>query len=283
MQEGPDSRYLKVVSTAKHYADYDLEGNGGIGKKNIEDPWQTSLVADHFSFTLFSFVSSLFRFQSRHLTFPAVPSNSTCLFGLNSLSHLADTPNRPFADRGAFNAIVTDQDQVEYYWPAWRAAAEGAHVQSIMCSYNAVNGVPSCGNSLFMNTVLRGQFQFDGFAVSDCGAIGDAAFTKYILSIHGTPETQAATALTAGCDLNCGSYYAQHLADAVRKGALNESDVDDAFVRVWKHAFMLGLFENTTYKYVCHLGAWACGHGAKRTRRKVTNSPQISRFFLIGF
>ena len=47
-------------------------------------------------------------------------------------------------DRDSFNAIVSDQDLVQYYWPAWRAAIEGADAASVMCSYNAVNGVPSC-------------------------------------------------------------------------------------------------------------------------------------------
>ena len=47
-------------------------------------------------------------------------------------------------NRASFNAIVSDRDQVEYYFPAWRAAVEGGRVGSVMCSYNAVNGVSGC-------------------------------------------------------------------------------------------------------------------------------------------
>jgi len=182
MQEGDDPRYIKVVSTAKHYADYDLEGNWGV-------------------------------------------------------------------DRGSFNAIVNDQDQVEYYWPAFRAAVEGAHIHSIMCSYNAVNDVPSCGNNLFMNVVARGQWQFDGFIVSDCGAIADGAFTRYINEhYNGSADYQVRQGIVSGCDLNCGSYYATHITTSVSHGVLKQSDVDRAFDRVWSHAIRLGMLD----KYVSY-------------------------------
>eukprot|EP00944_MAST-04C_sp_MAST-4C-sp1_P007923 g7923.t1 len=181
MQEGEQEKYLKVVSTAKHFADYDQEGNGGV-------------------------------------------------------------------DRGAFNAVVNDQDQVEYYFPAWRAAAEGAHIQSVMCSYNAVNDVPACGNNLFMNGVLRNQFQFNGFIVSDCGAIGDAAFTRYVNEhLNGSKAEQASLGITAGCDLDCGGFYSTNLAAAVKQGVLKESDLDEALVRVFKHYIMLGVLDDPSF------------------------------------
>ena len=178
MQEGEQDKYTKVVSTGKHFVDYDQEGNGGV-------------------------------------------------------------------DRGDFNAIVNDQDQVEYYFPAWRAAAEGAHIQSVMCSYNAINNVPACGNDLFMNGVLREQFQFDGFIVSDCGAIADAAFTRYVNEhLNGSKTEQASLGITAGCDLDCGGFYSSNLADAVNEGVLKESDLDQALIRVFKHYIMLGVLDD---------------------------------------
>jgi xylan 1,4-beta-xylosidase len=180
MQEGEQEKYLKVVSTGKHFADYDVEGNGAV-------------------------------------------------------------------DRGAFNAVVNDQDQVEFYFPAWRAAAEGAHVHSVMCSYNAVNDVPACGNDLFMNGVLREQYQFDGFVVSDCGAIGDESFHRYIQEhYNGSALAQAALGITAGCDLNCGNFYTVNLEAAVKKGVLSESDLDQALERVLKHYIMLGFLDDAS-------------------------------------
>ncbi len=181
MQEGEQDKYTKVVSTGKHFVDYDQEGNGGV-------------------------------------------------------------------DRGDFNAIVNDQDQVEYYFPAWRAAAEGAHIQSVMCSYNAINNVPACGNDLFMNGILREQFQFDGFIVSDCGAIADAAFTRYVNEhLNGSKTEQASLGITAGCDLDCGGFYSSNLADAVTEGVLKESDLDQALIRVFKHYIMLGVLDDRSF------------------------------------
>eukprot|EP00048_Salpingoeca_helianthica_P016232 m.231184 g.231184 ORF g.231184 m.231184 type:complete len:915 (-) comp18276_c0_seq1:117-2861(-) len=184
-QEGPDSRYLKAVSTAKHYCDYDCENCNGT-------------------------------------------------------------------DRGSFDAQVNDRDQVEYYWPQWRAAVEGAHVQSVMCSYNAVNGMPSCGNDLFINGVMRNQWQFDGFVVSDCGAIADGAFTRYIHKHYPGPQQdlyQARQGIAGGCDVNCGSFYSQHIADAVTAGVLDESLVDQAAVRLFTHSIQLGMYDpNVEYR-----------------------------------
>lgn len=89
-----------------------------------------------------------------------------------------------------------------FYKIAFRAAVEGAHIHSIMCSYNAVNDVPSCGNNLFMNVVARGQWQFDGFIVSDCGAIADGAFTRYINEhYNGSADYQVRQGIVSGCDL----------------------------------------------------------------------------------
>eukprot|EP01060_Flectonema_neradi_P002802 TRINITY_DN1176_c3_g1_i1.p1 TRINITY_DN1176_c3_g1~~TRINITY_DN1176_c3_g1_i1.p1 ORF type:complete len:793 (+),score=176.42 TRINITY_DN1176_c3_g1_i1:1458-3836(+) len=188
-QEGgptESKKYLKAVSTAKHFHDYDCEKCQGC------DP---------------SFAGE--------------------------------------CDRGGFNAIVSDQDQVEYYWPAWRAAIEGAGVHSVMCSYNAVNGIPSCGNDLSMNQVMRGKWNFDGYVVSDCGAVGDPAFTAYgKLYLNGSTSKQVNQAITSGCDLNCGSYYTQHMPDALKTGVLSRDDANTAFIRTWSKAFSLGFMDD---------------------------------------
>eukprot|EP01062_Namystynia_karyoxenos_P069458 TRINITY_DN64953_c0_g1_i1.p1 TRINITY_DN64953_c0_g1~~TRINITY_DN64953_c0_g1_i1.p1 ORF type:complete len:899 (+),score=303.63 TRINITY_DN64953_c0_g1_i1:73-2769(+) len=179
MQEGEDTRYLKVVSTAKHFVAYDCENCDGI-------------------------------------------------------------------DRGLFDAKVPDADFVDYYLPQWRAAIRDARVQSIMCSYNGVNGVPACGNDLTMNQIARGEYGFDGFFVSDCGAFGDPFFTKYAIERFGRNYTQAkqiAAALQAGGDLNCGQFLEAHLGDALRAGDVQQSAIDQSVHRVLRETVRLGMLD----------------------------------------
>jgi beta-glucosidase-like glycosyl hydrolase len=81
--------------------------------------------------------------------------------------------------RGEFNAILTAHDLVEYYLPAFRSAFQRAHTTASMCSYNAmsvielgIEAVPSCADGFVINGIARGQWNWQGHVVSDCGAIG---------------------------------------------------------------------------------------------------------------
>eukprot|EP01095_Lingulamoeba_sp_RSL-Kostka_P009401 TRINITY_DN3243_c0_g2_i1.p1 TRINITY_DN3243_c0_g2~~TRINITY_DN3243_c0_g2_i1.p1 ORF type:complete len:488 (+),score=165.70 TRINITY_DN3243_c0_g2_i1:127-1590(+) len=108
-----------------------------------------------------------------------------------------------------------------------------------MCSYNAVNGVPSCANNLLQNIVARDQWDFDGYFVSDCGAINDIQYShNYTNNVWDT----CAVAIKGGCDLNCGSYYLQ-CGDAIKHETLDIEDLRDAVGRVMKTRFELGLFD----------------------------------------
>lgn len=78
-----------------------------------------------------------------------------------------------YINRHALDSIVSDQDLSETYLPAFRKTVE-AGAGGIMCSYNAINGVPSCVNSKMLQGVLRGQFGFQGIVATDCGALNDA-------------------------------------------------------------------------------------------------------------
>jgi hypothetical protein len=84
--------------------------------------------------------------------------------------------------RGEFNAVLTAHDLVEYYLPAFRSAFQRAHVAATMCSYNAetiqslgIEAVPSCADGFVINGIARGQWNWNGHVVSDCGAIGEFA------------------------------------------------------------------------------------------------------------
>jgi beta-D-xylosidase 4 len=157
---------------------------------------------------------------------------------------MPDSTNSCTTDRTKFDANVSKRDLVEYYWPAWRAAAGGGKISSVMCSYNAINSVPACGNDYGMNTILRGQFNFTGAVVSDCGAVGDGAFSAYVKSkFGGDQRRQAALGVQSGCDLNCGSFYTGHVPDAVDANILPQADVDIALERIWKMNIELGLLD----------------------------------------
>ena len=146
-------------------------------------------------------------------------------------------------DRGAFNAKITPQDQVEYFWPAWESTVRDGQVRSVMCSYNAVNGIPSCGNPQ-MNTILRDKWGFKGFITSDCSAINDPFFNNYVKTkFNNSKPMQASIAMKAGCDFNCGQFYSSYLVDSVKEGFISIADVDEAITRVWEQAFLLGLMD----------------------------------------
>jgi beta-glucosidase len=128
----------------------------------------------------------------------------------------------------------------DYYLPQFRAAIVEGGAQSIMCSYNRVNGVPACGNRWLLDTVLRKEWGFNGFVVSDCGAIGAMVWGHHVQQ---NDEDAVLAGLHAGCDLECGKAYSEQIARAVARGALAEADVDRALSRVLSARFRLGMFD----------------------------------------
>ena len=109
---------------------------------------------------------------------------------------------------------------------------------------NAVNGIPACFHSDMINSQLRDTWGFDGFVVSDCDALSDAASHRYVQQhYNGSLEVQAQLALRGGTDLNCGSLYGEQIVGAVRDGLVRESEVDTALMRVWTRAFRLGIVD----------------------------------------
>ena len=75
--------------------------------------------------------------------------------------------------RHNFNAIVSNFTLADSYWPAFKSSVIDGQAHGVMCSYNAVNGVPSCANSFMSRTVLRGTWNFTGYITSDSGAVED--------------------------------------------------------------------------------------------------------------
>jgi len=145
----------------------------------------------------------------------------------------------PEPSRHTFDAAIEDRDLVETYLPQFEAAIRGGGAASVMCAYNRVDGAPACASTRLLGDILRKQWGFQGYVVSDCGAIGD------IYLHHGFAPTAAegvARALKAGTDLNCGVEY-ENLLPAVQKGLLAAADIDRALGRLLAARFKLGLFD----------------------------------------
>ena len=145
----------------------------------------------------------------------------------------------PEPERHVFDARISDRDLWETYLPAFEATVREAGAFSVMCAYNRFRGEACCGSDLLLRDILRNQWGFRGYVVSDCGAIGD--IYRYH-KIADTPEQASAMALTAGTDLNCGETY-QSLLAAVRQDFVPESQIDTALTRLFMARFKLGMFD----------------------------------------
>ncbi|MCY1722133.1 glycoside hydrolase family 3 C-terminal domain-containing protein [Prolixibacteraceae bacterium Z1-6] len=141
--------------------------------------------------------------------------------------------------RHEFNAKVSELDLRETYLPAFRTLVKDADVYSVMGAYNQFRDFPCCASpELF--SILRNDWGFKGYVVSDCWAISD--FYQYQDFSEG-PAEAAAAAVRVGTDLNCGSAYA-HLPEAVKKGLLTEEELDVAVKRLMMARFKLGMFDS---------------------------------------
>ena len=145
----------------------------------------------------------------------------------------------PEPARHGFDAKVSESDLVETYLPAFRVAVTEGRAESIMCVYNAVNGVPGCASDDLLQKRLRDGWGFRGYVVSDCGAVGD------ILNGHKYAATMGAAsvaAVKAGTDLTCGTEY-RTLVDEVKAGRIAEAELDRALVRLFTARVRLGMFD----------------------------------------
>ncbi len=157
--------------------------------------------------------------------------------------HSGPEPTRHFAD-----IDVSKHDQEDTYLPAFRAAVVEGHAGSVMCAYNAVNGQPACASEFLLDHTLRGAWQFQGYVVSDCGAIRDVENGHH----YRPSQPQAsAIALQQGMDNECIDFFEKVKDDhdyrpyieAVQQGYLSEHAVDTALVRLFTARIRLGMFD----------------------------------------
>jgi beta-glucosidase len=162
----------------------------------------------------------------------------TYMLAMACVKHYA-VHSGPEALRHQFDAEPSARDLYETYLPQFQAAVEQGHVGGVMGAYSALYGVPDCASSFLLTDLLRKQWGFEGYVVSDCGAIGD------ISGAHGyasSPMEAAADAVKAGCNLTCGTEY-NSLVRAVQQNLLTEKDVDQALYYTLWTRFKLGLFD----------------------------------------
>lgn len=141
--------------------------------------------------------------------------------------------------RHEFNAKVSARDLRETYLPAFRTLVVDGNVYSVMGAYNQFRDYPCCANPE-LQSILRGEWGFNGYVVSDCWAISD--FYKYQGFSKDAAEA-AATAVKSGTDLNCGNSY-PHLKEAYERGIIEEEDLDVAVKRLFRARFKLGMFDD---------------------------------------
>jgi len=188
-----------------------------------EDPFLTGRMA-------VAFVAGMQGDDPKHLKVVSTPKHFAVHSGPEPLRH-------------GFNVNVSPHDLEDTYLPAFRAAVTEAHAQSVMCAYNAVDGLPACASPMLLQDHLRGGWRFDGYVVSDCAAVADVATGHKF-----APDFAhaSAAAVKAGTDLECqygkATAFAA-LSDAVKQRLVAEADLDRAVKRLFTARFRLGMFD----------------------------------------
>ncbi len=152
--------------------------------------------------------------------------------------HLA-VHSGPEADRHHFDARPRKRDLYDTYLPAFEALVKEGQVDAVMGAYNRVYGESASASRFLLRDVLRRDWGFKGYVVSDCWAIVDIWKHHHIVS---TREAAAALAVRNGTELECGQEYAT-LPAAVHQGLISEAEIDDAVTRLFTARMRLGMFD----------------------------------------
>jgi beta-glucosidase len=147
--------------------------------------------------------------------------------------------NNVETNRQRLSAEVDERNLMEYWLPHWKAAIMEGHAQSVMASYNAINGAPDAINRYLLTDILRGQWKFDGFVTDDLGGVNLLVAAHHITE---DPVVATAEAIKAGCDSD-DVQYETNIPLAVKRGLLQAADVDRALARVLRVGFRLGAFD----------------------------------------
>eukprot|EP01059_Diplonema_ambulator_P010303 TRINITY_DN202_c0_g1_i2.p1 TRINITY_DN202_c0_g1~~TRINITY_DN202_c0_g1_i2.p1 ORF type:complete len:747 (+),score=228.62 TRINITY_DN202_c0_g1_i2:37-2277(+) len=174
------------------------------------------------------------------------------------------------ADRHNFNAIISLQDEADTYLPAFHSCVVNGRASGMMCSYNAVNGTPSCANERIMNGFARGKWGFDGYITSDCGAVADVCNNHH----YANQDDTCRDVLQAGMDSDCGGFLASYLNTSISRGVTPMSAVDTALEHLFAMQVRFGAFDPASeqpylnYSYKTDLNSPAHQHLALEAARQ---------------
>ncbi len=156
------------------------------------------------------------------------------------------TANNEEHNRFSCNAKMSEKSLREYHLEPFRMAVKEAEPEAVMAAYNAINGTPCHENKRLLTDILRNEWGFDGYVVSDCSAIAQLWLNH---KSHPEPADAASAALNAGVDLECGGYseyehfFACFLEEQLKAGKVTEERINEAVSRVLIARIKTGQFE----------------------------------------
>ena len=189
-----------------------------------EDPYLSGVLGKQF-------VKGLQGNHPRYLKVVSTPKH----FAANNEEH----------NRFECNPQISEKQLREYYLPAFESCVVDGNSESIMTAYNAINDVPCTLNTWLIQKVLRGDWNFDGYVVSDCGGPGLLVNGHHYVK---TKEAAATLSIKAGLDLECGDdVYIEPLLNAYKLGMVSDADIDSAAYHVLRARMRLGLFDDPNH------------------------------------
>lgn len=141
--------------------------------------------------------------------------------------------------RHEFNAVVSNTDLYNTYLPAFQKLVMDAKIGGIMCAYNRTDSLPCCGSKFLLRDILRNEWGFKGYVVTDCWALDDIFRYHHFVK---TPEEAAAMAIKNGVNVECGNTL-KTLQSALKQGLLTEDDINASLKINLEILMKLGWFD----------------------------------------
>jgi len=197
--------------------------------RNVEVPGEDPLLTGEYAV---AFIQGLQNEEGGFLQASACCKH----FVANELEKTTQLDGEEF-DRRHDNAVVSERDLLDSYLPPFEACVK-AGVSGLMCSYNAINGVPSCASKELLDTAM--SWGFDGYVTSDCDA------DRNVYNTHKYTKTRAEAVrdvLAAGTDVDCGEFVTRNAWKALAEGLIDEALIDERLVNLFKVRLRLGHFD----------------------------------------